>query len=51
MPTTRWMMGPVSLVIRRPMGSIFSIHQRPASGMERRRSVSPVGAASTTTTS
>ena len=51
MPTTRWMSGPVSLVMRRPIGSIFSIHHLPASGSERSRSVSPVGAASTTITS
>ena len=38
-------------MIRRPIGSTLSIHHFAASGSERRRSVSPVGAASTTMTS
>jgi hypothetical protein len=41
----------VSFVIRRPSGSTFCIHHLAASGSESSRSVSPVGAASTTTTS
>ena len=51
MPTTRWMSGPVSLVIL-PADRRDLLHPPlAASGSERRRSVSPVGAASTTITS
>ena len=39
MPTTRWMIGPVSLVILRPIGSTFSIHhlRRLGQGEEAKR--------------
>ena len=51
MPITRRSTGPAICIARRWMGKMRSSHQRPASGSESRRTVSPVGAASTTMTS